>query len=173
MLALTCGSSGSCPIYTATEHAARSQYRYVLTQQGDMARLCVLGIPAKEGVDLPIGNASIVFVPATDERNDLLFVGPPDSILYNSDADWVAPSAWISPTRSCGSGQPPCKVNINDSDHSHFGMWDDSPRKYRNYAWQNFLTGNQVLFMDPYLARAGRTFATILAISCAIHASST
>jgi len=76
---------------------------------------------------------------------------PPDSILYNSDADWVAPSVWISPTTSCGTGQPACKVNINDSDHSYFGMWNDTPQKNRNYAWQNFLSGNQVLFMDPYL----------------------
>jgi hypothetical protein len=76
---------------------------------------------------------------------------PPDSILYNSDADWVAPSARISPLASCGTGQPPCKVNINDSDHSYFGIWNDTPQQNRNYAWQNFLNGNQVLFMDPYL----------------------
>ncbi len=76
---------------------------------------------------------------------------PPDSLLYDSDADWVAPSAWVSPVRSCGSGAPACKVNVNDSDHSYFGMWNDTPQKNRNYAWQNFMTGNQVLFMDPYL----------------------
>jgi hypothetical protein len=76
---------------------------------------------------------------------------PPDSILYNSDADWVAPSARISPTRSCGSGNPACKVNVNDSDHSYFGMWNETPQQNRNYAWENFTTGNQVLFMDPYL----------------------
>jgi hypothetical protein len=76
---------------------------------------------------------------------------PPDSILYNSDADWVAPSSWVSPTTSCGTGKPACKIDINDSDHSYFGMWNDTPQKNRNYAWQNFLNGNQVLFMDPYL----------------------
>ena len=74
-----------------------------------------------------------------------------DSILYNSDADWVAPWAWVSPTKSCGTGMPACKVNINDSDHSYFGMWNDTPQKNRNYAWENFMNGNQVLFMDPYL----------------------
>jgi hypothetical protein len=74
-----------------------------------------------------------------------------DSILYNSDADWVAPWAWTSPSNSCGTGNPSCKVNINDSDHSYFGMWNDPPQKNRNYAWENFTTGNQVLFMDPYL----------------------
>jgi hypothetical protein len=30
-------------------------------------------------------------------------------------------------------------------------MWNDSSQKNRNYAWENFMTGNQVLFMDPYL----------------------
>jgi hypothetical protein len=75
----------------------------------------------------------------------------PDAILYNSDADWVAPSARVSPTASCGTGTPGCKVNINDSDHSYFGMWNDTYQKNRNYAWENFMTGNQVLFMDPYL----------------------
>jgi hypothetical protein len=74
-----------------------------------------------------------------------------DLVLYNSDADWVAPAAWLSPSRSCGTGKPPCKVNINDSDHSYFGMWNDTPQKNRNYAWENFASGNQVLFMDPYV----------------------
>jgi hypothetical protein len=76
---------------------------------------------------------------------------PQDPVLYNSDADWVAPWAWVSPTRSAGSGNPPAKVNINDSDHSYFGMWNDTPQKNRNFIWENFANGNQVLFMDPYL----------------------
>lgn len=80
----------------------------------------------------------------------------PDSVLYNSDADWVAPTARISPTRSCGSGKPACKVNVNDSDHSYFGMWNGTAQKNRNYAWENFANGNQVLFMDPYLVEYPR-----------------
>jgi hypothetical protein len=76
---------------------------------------------------------------------------PMDSMLYNSDAYWVAPWAKVSPTKSCGSGKPRCKVNINDSDHSYFGMWNETARQNRNYAWENFTNGNQVLFMDPYL----------------------
>jgi Putative collagen-binding domain of a collagenase len=76
---------------------------------------------------------------------------PNDSILYNSDADWVAPWARISPTKSTGTGNPPAKVNINDSDHSYYRMWDDTPQKNRNYIWENFANGSQVLFMDPYL----------------------
>jgi hypothetical protein len=74
-----------------------------------------------------------------------------DSTLYNSDADAVAPMARISPTSSCGTGQPSCKVNLNDSDHSYFGIWNDSDQVQRNYVWENFANGNSVLFMDPYL----------------------
>ena len=75
----------------------------------------------------------------------------PDSTLYNSDADWVKPKIRISPVTSCGNGNPTCKVNVNDSDHSYFLMWEDTPQQNRNYAWQNFMTGNQLLFMDPYV----------------------
>ncbi len=78
-------------------------------------------------------------------------IGTPDAILYNSDADWVAPAARISPTESCGTGKPACKVNVNDSDHSYWEIWNDTPQQNRNYVWENFLNGNQVLFMDPYL----------------------
>ncbi|MBV8809385.1 MAG: hypothetical protein JO033_11990 [Acidobacteriaceae bacterium] len=78
-------------------------------------------------------------------------IGAPDSIIYNSDADWVAPAVRISPTKSCGGGRPACKVNVNDSDHSNFGMWNVTAQQNRNYAWENFLRGNQVLFMDPYV----------------------
>src|SRR5262249_50801105 len=74
-----------------------------------------------------------------------------DATILNSDADWIAPAARISPTRSCGRGQPACKVNINDSDHSYFGMWNDSAQANRNYSWVNFTQGNQTLFMDPYV----------------------
>ncbi|MGA2074989.1 MAG: putative collagen-binding domain-containing protein [Terriglobia bacterium] len=77
--------------------------------------------------------------------------GPSDNILYNSDADWVAPGARISPNKSCGTGKPACKVNVNDSDHSYWEIWKDTPQQARNYAWENFMAGNQVLFMDPYL----------------------
>jgi hypothetical protein len=78
-------------------------------------------------------------------------IDAPDSTVYNSDADWVAPQIRVSPVTSCGSGKPACKVNVNDSDHSYFGMWNDTPQQNRNYAWQNFMTGNQVMFMDPYV----------------------
>jgi hypothetical protein len=73
-----------------------------------------------------------------------------DAVLYNSNADWVSPETRISPTSSCGTGSPVCKVNINDSDHSYFGMWKDSAQSNRNYFWENFARGNSVAFMDPY-----------------------
>jgi hypothetical protein len=75
----------------------------------------------------------------------------PDSVIYNSDADWVAPGATISPTSTCGTGKPACKVNVNDSDHSYWEMWLLTPLQNRNYIWENTLNGNSVLFMDPYL----------------------
>lgn len=78
-------------------------------------------------------------------------IGAPDTILYNSDADWAAPQARVSPETSCGNGKPACKVNVNDSDHSYWEIWKDTPQTNRNYAWENFMTGNQVLFMDPYV----------------------
>ena len=77
--------------------------------------------------------------------------GSSDATIYNSNADWVAPAVRVSPVRTCGEGHPTCKVNINDSDHSYFGMWNETAQQNRNYAWENFMTGNQVLFMDPYL----------------------
>ena len=61
---------------------------------------------------------------------------------------WRGPR-WIAPTTSCGSGTPACKVNVNDSDHSYFGMWNSSAQVNRNFAWENFTNGNQVAFMDP------------------------
>ena len=73
-----------------------------------------------------------------------------DSVIINSNADWISPVIRLSASSTCGSGNPRCKVNINDSDHSYFGMWNNDAQQNRNYAWQNFLRGNQVLFMDPY-----------------------
>jgi hypothetical protein len=77
--------------------------------------------------------------------------GADDQVVYDSDADWVAPFAQLSPSMTCGAGTPKCKVNVNDSDHSYFGMWNDTAQKNRQYAWENFARGNQVAFMDPYV----------------------
>src|SRR5262249_39003971 len=53
-------------------------------------------------------------------------------------------------------GHPAYKVNINDSDHSYFGIWNDPPQVNRNYFWINFTNGNQTLFMDPYIVHYPR-----------------
>jgi hypothetical protein len=74
-----------------------------------------------------------------------------DANLLNSDADWIAPAARISPTINRGTGHPAWKVNINDSDHSYWEIWNDSPQLNRNYFWINFTNGNQTVFMDPYV----------------------
>ena len=73
-----------------------------------------------------------------------------DGGLLASKADWVAPATRISSLTNCGSGTPSCKVVINDSDHSYFGLWNDTERAYRSYIWGNFTHGSQVAFMDPY-----------------------
>jgi hypothetical protein len=89
----------------------------------------------------PIGWAALI--PSTPAN---------DRVLYNSNADWVAPGSTVSPVSSCGMGTPRCKVNINDSDHSYYGAaWQETPQQNRNYVWKNFANGSQVLFMDPYL----------------------
>jgi len=41
-------------------------------------------------------------------------------------------------------------VIVNDSDHSYYGMWNDSAQVNRNYIWENFTNGSSVIFMDPY-----------------------
>ena len=87
----------------------------------------------------------------------------PDSTVINSDADWVAIAAKVFSATPCGNGTPACKVIMNDSDHSYFGMWNESAQANRNYAWENFLSGNSVSFMDPYTVnypREGRNLCS-------------
>jgi Putative collagen-binding domain of a collagenase len=74
-----------------------------------------------------------------------------DATIINSNADWIAPAARIFPISSCASGRSRCQVVINDSDHSYFGMWNDSPQVNRRFFWINFTNGHQTLFMDPYV----------------------
>jgi hypothetical protein len=40
---------------------------------------------------------------------------------------------------------------VNDSDHSFFGLWNSGVQAHRNFAWENFMNGNQAMFMDPYV----------------------
>ena len=74
-----------------------------------------------------------------------------DADLLDSDADWIAPMARISPPTARGAGRPAVKVSINDSDHSYWEMWNDSPQVNRSYFWINFTNGSQTVFMDPYV----------------------
>lgn len=81
---------------------------------------------------------------------------PNDPALYNSNATAIAPAAKFSAINNCsGTGTPHCKTNLQDSDHSYFGMWNDSAQVNRNYVWENFTNGANVVFMDPYLIFAG------------------
>ena len=88
-----------------------------------------------------------------------------DATILNSNADWIAPAGRISPTISSGAGNPPRKVSINDSDHSYFGIWNDSPLTNRNYFWINFTNGNQTLFMDPYVVNYPRETRNLAAMT--------
>jgi hypothetical protein len=76
--------------------------------------------------------------------------GGTDSMVIDSNADWVAIHSKVFSSTNCGSGTPACKAIMNDSDHTYFGMWTESAQANRNFAWQNFLSGNSVSFMDPY-----------------------
>lgn len=74
--------------------------------------------------------------------------------LMASPADWVSPSCldgFIENPRAATGD----KVMIVDSDHGY--TWDllkrDGPALQQAWVWKNFLRGNQLLFMDPYLAR--------------------
>jgi len=79
-----------------------------------------------------------------------------DTVLYNSNADVIAPNAKFPTVNgNCGSGVPACKVVVDDSDHSYFGMWNNSDQTNRQFVWENFVNGNGVMFMDPYLIFAG------------------
>jgi hypothetical protein len=69
-----------------------------------------------------------------------------DSTLLESPADWISPSSMLPD----GDGR---KVVLNDTDHSYFwtALKADGPASQRAWVWENFMRGNQCLFMDPYL----------------------
>ncbi len=72
---------------------------------------------------------------------------------------WHSPADWISPGSGDGyQTDPPAadgrKVIINDTDHSFY--WTglrQAGTAQQAWVWKNFLRGNQVLFMDPYLTK--------------------
>lgn len=74
------------------------------------------------------------------------YKGGSDLTLYRSDADWISPGSHVPPSDGT-------KVMINDTDHS-YGPGDlkhDGPAAHRAWVWENFTSGNNVAFMDPYL----------------------
>lgn len=75
------------------------------------------------------------------------YSGGSDSDLNASNAEWISPSTRLPP-EATGN-----KVVVNDSDHSYYwtGLKSDGQAAQQTWVWQNFLRGNNVLFMDPYL----------------------
>jgi len=74
--------------------------------------------------------------------------GGSDLTLYNSPADWISPGSHVPPSDGT-------KVIVNDTDHS-YGYVDfkhDGQPAQRAWVWENFVVGNNVLFMDPYLTK--------------------
>ena len=73
--------------------------------------------------------------------------GGSDLTLYNSAADWISPGGRVPVTAGT-------KVTINDTDHSYgyIDMKHDGTAAQRAWVWENFTVGNNVAFMDPYLA---------------------
>ena len=70
-----------------------------------------------------------------------------DAALAASPADWISPFERLPPD---ASGR---KVVINDTDHS-FGpsaMQSVGASGQIGWVWENFATGHNLLFMDPYL----------------------
>jgi hypothetical protein len=68
--------------------------------------------------------------------------------LYKSAADWISPGSRLPPSDGT-------KVIINDTDHSYGppDMKHDGLAAQRAWVWENFTTGNNVAFMDPYLTK--------------------
>jgi hypothetical protein len=74
--------------------------------------------------------------------------GGSDLTLYNSPADWISPGSHVPPS----DGR---KVIINDTDHS-YGYAEfkhDGQKAQLAWVWENFTSGNNVAFMDPYLTK--------------------
>ncbi len=77
-----------------------------------------------------------------------------NEVLFASPADWISPNEvggyQTDPPIAEGS-----KVIINDTDHSFYftGLKHEGPKAHQAWVWKNFMRGNHVLFMDPYLDR--------------------
>jgi Family of unknown function (DUF6298) len=72
--------------------------------------------------------------------------GGSDLTLYHSAADWISAGSHVPPSDGT-------KVIINDTDHA-YGVGElkqDGAMGQRAWVWENFTSGNNVAFMDPYL----------------------
>jgi hypothetical protein len=74
--------------------------------------------------------------------------GGSDLTLYHSAADWISPGSHVPPSDGT-------KVIINDTDHSYgpSELKQDRTMGERAWVWENFTSGSNVLFMDPYLTK--------------------
>jgi hypothetical protein len=72
--------------------------------------------------------------------------GGSDLTLYKSAADWISPGSHVPPSDGT-------KVIINDTDHAYGAgeLKHDGATGQRAWVWENFASGNNVAFMDPYL----------------------
>jgi hypothetical protein len=85
--------------------------------------------------------------------------GGSDLTLYRSGADWISAGSHVPPSDGT-------KVIINDTDHAYGAgeLKHDGAKGQRAWVWENFTSGSNVAFMDPYLvvwpgrnAPAGKT----------------
>lgn len=72
--------------------------------------------------------------------------GGSDLTLNRSAADWISPGSHVPPSDGT-------KMIINDTDHAYGAgeLKHDGAIGQRNWVWENFTSGNNVAFMDPYL----------------------
>jgi hypothetical protein len=74
--------------------------------------------------------------------------GGSDLTLYRSAADWISPGSHVPPSDGA-------KVIINDTDHAYGPgeLKHDGAPGQRAWVWENFTSGSNVLFMDPYITK--------------------
>ena len=72
--------------------------------------------------------------------------GGSDLTLYRSEADWISAGSHVPPSDGT-------KVIINDTDHAYGAgeLKHDGAKGQRAWVWENFTSGSNVAFMDPYL----------------------
>lgn len=74
------------------------------------------------------------------------YKGGSDLTLYRSAADWISAGSHVPPSDGT-------KVIINDTDHAYGPgeIVQGGAKGQRDWVWENFASGNNVAFMDPYL----------------------